>query len=307
MIIALTGVTGFIGQHLIQQLDKKDLKIFLLGKNPLNPIITTLTKNKEISFVNYDLVEGNKNISNTLKHVDVLLHLAAFVPRSNQPEDEDINKTINSNITGTFNLLRDFSPITKKIVYISTLEVYGKPITFPICESHPTDPLTYYGTSKLTAEKLVSIFSNQHGFKSTILRLSTVYGPGESYNRAVPNFIKRVNNNQSPIIYGDGSDIRDYIHVDDVVKALVNTMQNNHNGIYNIASGKGITIREISEKIIQIYGKHLKPLFKPSKSVPTNIILDISKAIKEMHFTPTVSIDDGLDTEISWYKSVSNN
>jgi UDP-glucose 4-epimerase len=304
MLIAITGGSGFLGQQLIQKLIKSDLEIALLVRTPSIPQISNLIRAKKIRLVKYDLTKGNKKLSNILRHVDGLVHLAAFVPRSNKSKDDNPIKSIKVNIEGTYNLLRDFESITEKIILTSTLEVYGRPVILPIGESHPLQPLTYYGVSKLAAEKYISVFSQHQGFKSIILRLSTVYGPGEVYDRAIPNFIRRVIKDSPPIIYGSGLDVRDYIYVDDVIDAIITAIHKDCTGTYNIASGKGYTIREVAEKIIQISGKKLKPIFKSTKETPTKIVLDIKKAKEELQFSPSVSIDEGLTEEINWYREV---
>jgi UDP-glucose 4-epimerase len=250
-------------------------------------------------FLKYDLTKGDPSIIKKVNEVDCLVHLAAYVPKSMR--NDDGNKSIETSIKGTYNLLNDFRSKVKKIVFASTLEVYGLPITSPIDETHPTCPLTYYGASKLAAENYISVFSRDNEVKNIILRFSSIYGPGEIYDRAIPNFIKAVIRGEPPIIYGDGSDVRDYLYIEDAVRAIILAIQRDRLGIYNIASGEGISIREIAEKIIRISGKSLKIVFLPRERPLTRIVFDISKASKELSFSPRTSIDEGLAKEFKWY------
>jgi len=306
MLIAITGGSGFIGRRLIKKLVESSYNLLLLGRSFDRPSISDLIKEKKVDYIKYDLTNRNPEISNTLRNVDVLVHLAAFVPRSNKPSDDDPIKNIEVNIKGTHNLLKDFENVAEKLIFASTLEVYGKPVFLPITEFHPVNPLTYYGASKLAAEKYVTIFSFQHNMKSVILRFSTVYGPEEVFDRAIPNFIRCVMEGKSPVIYGDGLDVRDYIYIDDAVDAIVAAIHRDCEGVYNIASGEGYTIHEIFEKIKDISGKDLKPIFKRSNREPTKFIFDIISARKELGFSPKVSIDHGLTEEFSWYKKVKH-
>lgn len=300
--IIITGGTGFIGSHLLIKLIENKANIVLLGRDSNKPQISDLIEKRKINFIKYDLTKGDQNISTIIADADCLVHLGAFIPRSGASTDDDLYKSIKVNIQGTCNLLKDFQPYIKKIVFASTVDVYGIPVEIPINEQHPTNPVTYYGSSKLAAEKYLSVFSGYYSIKNTILRFSHVYGPGEISNKAIPNFIRMVINGEPPIIFGDGSDVRDYVYVDDVVNATILAIQKNCNGIYNVTSGKGYSISETAKRIIKFSKKDIKPTFKPGGKKPTKFIFDISKAQKDLGYFPKNSIDEGLTKEIGWYE-----
>jgi len=303
LTIAVTGGSGFIGYNLIMKLLENNANIILLDRDPSRPQFSNLVKESRIQIIKYDLTKPKPDLPDRIKDVDCLVHLAAFVPRSNSPNDDDLEKSIEVNIKGTCNLMSFFSRIDK-IIFASTLEVYGIPKKTPINEEHPTNPLSYYGVSKLAAEKYLLAFSRRSGIRVIALRFSSVYGPGETFNRAIPNFIKSVVKGEPPVIYGDGSDVRDYVYIDDAVNAIISAILRDVEGVYNIASGKGYSIREIAEMIIQISGKNLRPVFKPSEKAPTKFIFDISKAQKELAYHPQTDIRDGLYKEYEWYKEI---
>jgi len=296
--ICITGGSGFIGSHLLQVLEKKGVVPTILGRNVSTKIEELLSKDK-VRFLKYDLASSANPSLDSLDTFDILIHLGGFVPRSIDRDDLEIG--LRTNILGTCNLLthRRF----RKVIYASTLEVYGTPKTLPITEDQTTDPTSYYGTSKLAGEKYVSAISKQLGFDATILRFSSVYGSGEMYQRAIPNFIRRALQNQPLIIRGDGSDMRDYVHVADAVDSIMLAMEG-RSGVYNIASGVGYSIREIAEKILALTGNVVNISFESSSKPPTKLVFDISKAKEQLNYKPKVSILEGLKEEIDWFRKM---
>lgn len=133
-----------------------------------------------------------------------------------------------------------------------------------------------------------------------ILRLASVYGPGEIIDRAIPNFINSVINNKSPIIYGDGSDKRDYLYIEDAAEAILCALKCFRYGTYNIASGRPYTIKQIADIIIKISGKNLKPIFKKRKKQKNDFVFDISNS-RKLGFVPKTHIIYGLKKEMVWH------
>lgn len=241
-----------------------------------------------------DLAKPHSGAVGEIGQVDVLVHLAAYVPRSKAQEYDDALKCVMTNVLGTCNLLHHVGALSRRIILISTLEVYGPPESIPISESHRTNPTSYYGASKLAAEHYLSVFCERNHKSCIILRLATVYGPGEPYRRAIPNFIRNARKGEQLTVYGDGSDIRDYLFIEDAVEAIMLTIRNRATGIYNIASGTGHSIREVAERIVTISGGHSRITYRPSGGQPTTIILDTTKARKELGFSAKVGLVEGL-------------
>lgn len=296
--ICVTGATGFLGSRLIEKLNNSDYKIFVIGRN-LKRIQNKKISN--ISYIEYDFDNPKKEmILNKINGIDCLIHLAAYVPKYRG--EDDFEKSIQTNILGTMQLIKHIGKITKKIIFGSTLEVYGSPMQLPISENHPTEPLTFYGASKLSTEKYLNIYSMDKGLKLTTLRFTSIYGPGELYDRALPNFIRYIIINKNPVIYGDGRDVRDYLYLDDAVKAIILAIEKDCEGVINIASGKAYTKKEVAEKIIQLSGKDLKLVFTHPEYKPTNFTFDISKAKNVLSFSHDTDLEAGLLKEIEWYK-----
>lgn len=290
--VVVTGGTGHIGQNLIKRLDDLNVDVIVLSRSSRNnDFLHTM-------FVRCDISkkESVEKIKKHLQNADYLIHLAAFVPKGR----DDKLKSTNVNVLGSINLMTHIFKKTK-VCYISTVEVYGKTIYLPIDEKHPCQPITYYGRSKLTAEKYLKLLLKKKGNDLIILRFASVFGPGEIIPRAIPNFIKCILENKNPIIYGDGSEKRDYLYIDDAVNAILLALKYGKNGTFNIASGRACTIKQIAENIINISNKKLKPIFKERKKQKHDFVFDISKAKKILGFRPKTKIEEGLKKEMIWH------
>lgn len=298
--ILVTGGTGFIGSRLVKRLLRTKANVIIISRNVRNPEIKKLVERGEIQLVQCDLTnqrELNK-FKNILKNVEFIVHLAAFVPKKS---DEDSLSKSMKNIRGTLNLLSMFNGI-ERFCFGSTTEVYGRPIYCPLDENHPTNPLTYYGASKLVCEKYLQVYLWRNNLPLTILRFSSVYGEGETIDRAIPNFIKSVCVGNAPVIYGNGSDLRDYVYVDDVVDGIILSLKHGKNKVYNIARGEGLSIKKIVEQIIKLSGKNLVPKFEKVMKEKVDYIFDISQARKDLHYSPRIRFEDGLKREMEWFE-----
>jgi len=297
--ICVTGATGFLGSRLVEKLDQEDVNIFVIGRNLKRLEYKRLSN---VYYIEYDL--NNPKTEKTIEKIDsidCLIHLAAYVPKHGS--EDDIRQSIETNVLGTMHLIDSIGKITKKIIFGSTLEVYGLPVQLPISEKHPTEPLTFYGASKLSAEKYLNIYSTKTGAKVIILRFTSIYGPGEIYERALPNFIRSVIKNENLLIFGEGQDVRDYLYVDDAVKAIFLAIEKDCEGVFNIASGKTYTKKEVAEEIIRLSEKDLKLVFTHPEHKSTNFTFDISKAKKVLSFSPDTDLEEGLLKEIEWYRN----
>lgn len=304
--ILITGGTGFLGKQLVKELMDYKTRITIIDKKmPLARQFEKLIKKKGIQFIGCDLTKKSdiKQIKREIKDSVIVIHLAAFVPISGNQHEDLIEKSTRVNIEGTINLVTSISDLLQKICYVSTLDAYGNPVYMPVDEQHPTNPLSYYGASKLATEKYLQVFSLKSKIPLTILRLSCTYGPGEWYERAMPNFIRAAIDKKPLVIYGDGSDVRDYLYLDDAIRAIVLALRKNSGGLYNIGSGRGYTIKEVAKKIIELTGGTSSIQFRPRLRKRTKFIFDISRAQKELSYLPQAKLEDGLKREIAWFKT----
>ncbi|MBS3115387.1 SDR family NAD(P)-dependent oxidoreductase [Candidatus Woesearchaeota archaeon] len=296
--ILVTGGNGHIGFNVLKEVVKKYKNVYVLGRRISNKL-AILIKENNVNIIKCDITDAESlsRFKNDFEKIDVVIHLAAFVPKTKEADNTDTAMKIN--LIGTMNLAK-LVKNGSKFIFISTCEVYGVPKTAIIREEHPLNPLSYYGKSKANAELFLQSYSAKKEINLVILRLTSVYGPGELINRAIPNFISAAIINKSPIIYGDGSDKRDFIFIDDVVNYIIATIEQGF-GVYNIATGKIYSIKEIAEKIIKIAKANVNVKFKEIKKHKMDYIFDITRA-KEFGYTPKIEIDEGLSKEIGWFK-----
>jgi UDP-glucose 4-epimerase len=231
----------------------------------------------------------------SMKNHDIVIHLAAKI---NIP-DSIINpeSTFDTNVKGTQNVLDALlSNHISKIVSLSSAAVYLDTIS-KIAEFSKTIPSSPYGASKLEMEKKINHFTVQYKIQSIILRLFNVYGDGQSieYAGVITQFREKINQNLPLIIYGDGSAMRDFIHVNDVVIAIILAMNSSESNTYNIASGTSTSIVDLAKIMITLSGKPLDIIFKPARSGDIlSSISDVSLAKTSLEFIPKISLIDGL-------------
>lgn len=295
--ILITGGTGFIGSNIIKKLrQNKNITLIVLSRTK------TGKEGANLEYIKCDLLDEKTlaKISSPIKNVNYTLHLAAMMPKSSF--QDELEENVEQNLIASLNLLKYLPETLKGFVYSSTIDVYGEPRYIPIDENHPTNPLTYYGISKLSAEKFINIFLRRKNIPLAILRYSQVYGPGEPKIKAIPNFIDMIIRGKSPVLYGDGSDIRDYVYVDDVVNATILALSKGLNGVFNIGFGKGYSVKEILDMIIALSRKDIKPIYKPRIKKAFKYTMDITLARDRMGYSPSTTIQEGLKNQIEFMK-----
>jgi len=263
----VTGGAGFIGSHICEELVTRGFQVISIDDYSAGKKVNLkhLKKYKNFTEVKCDITDMKK-LPACFKGVDIVFHNAASkknVCLINPRRDLEVNGT------GAFNLLElAVKNKVKKYIQASTGSVYGEPEYFPTDEKHPTGPVSYYGVSKLAAEKYVQIFHNQFGLNTTILRYFHVFGQRQEFNEfggVVSIFTRNFVNNERPVIFGSGKQERSFTYVKDVVKAnlLVATKEETNGEIYNCASAIKVQINQLCQKIAEIFDRQdLKPIYK---------------------------------------------
>ncbi|WP_068777552.1 NAD-dependent epimerase/dehydratase family protein [Paenibacillus sp. FJAT-26967] len=247
MNVLVTGGAGFIGSSIVE----------LLIENGHNVSIVDNLSTGKLEFVNkkanFYCADINDDLSELFEEIEpeVVVHHAAQI--SVQTSILEPAKDANINITGTVNLLESCIKYkVRKIIYASSAAVYGKPAYLSIDEEHPTVPISFYGISKYTPENYIKLFADLYGIKYTILRYSNVYGPrqdSKGEGGVVSIFFDKLCNDEIPVIYGSGSQTRDFIYVKDVAFANLMALNNGDNSIANISSNKQTSVNELFEVI----------------------------------------------------------
>ena len=289
MKILVTGGSGFIGSRLIKYLDSKGHKVYAIARNEV--------KSKNV--ISISLLDKSKlNLFFKKNKFDVVIHLAALI------DDSDPLDVFDNNCQSTINLLECCkSHNIQKIVYASTHAVYGSTKYVPIDENHPTTPMTNYAISKLIAENINKMYSNSHKMNIVILRITSVYGPGQPSNYMIPKMIKSCIKDKKILLhkYLNGYQIMDLIHVDDVCNAIsLSCKANVKSGIYNIARGDPITVNDISQKLSNIIGVQ-KIIIKKIPREINHFYYDVSSAKSDLGFVAKTQLSTKTLTDMINY------
>ncbi|MBA9086783.1 UDP-glucose 4-epimerase [Fontibacillus solani] len=294
MRILVTGGCGFIGSHLVDRLIEEMHEVVVVD-NLSSGFIQNL--NTAARFVEIDICD--KTISDVFEDFrpELVYHLAAQV---------DVQKSINMpgfdanvNIIGSINILNQCLKYgVNKIVYASSAAIYGNPKKLPINENFDSRPISYYGLSKYTPESYIKVFSDMNNIRYTILRFANVYGERQSYQGeggVISIFFNKYLNNETPIIYGDGTQTRDFIYVKDIVSANVLVMNKGDNEIFNVSTNTPVNINEIANKISRITKVSIEPIYRPAREGDIkDSFLDNTKMFKQLNWKPSFSIEQGL-------------
>ena len=246
--ILVTGAGGFIGGNFIRRLAEDsthEIHAVTLGQG--------LADVASVNWISCPLIDLDRNYTNLFAPgFDCVYHLAAFTPATGAMANLFL-ENYQSNIAGTFSLLRLLQGKTRKFIFASTLDVYKNGCTLPMDENSPTAPSTFYGQTKLFGEKMVSTYCQTNGIDFSILRIGHVYGPGEEkYGKIIPVLLRNSIEGNTTTITGDGSAKRDFIFISDVCKILEEFSNINWSVPVNISAGRQISIREAAETINQV-------------------------------------------------------
>lgn len=300
--VVVTGGTGFIGSHLVERLVDIGARVRVLTRAENTQHLTSVINKIELR--KCDLT-NRAEVKDSLQGAEYVFHLAAMIPKQGTQYDNPVD-SIKANILATVNICDAIltSSGFKKLVFASTTEVYGIPQKTPITEEHPTNPLTFYGASKLAAEKFIQVYSKRYDLDVAILRYSVVFGQREgAYKRAIPNFIRSLLNNQAPKIYGSGDQIRNYIYVDDAVEYTLRAIGEIPSMVYNVG-GINTSIRELVKVITALTKCEIKPESVATDTRQYDFILDNSRIERELGYHAPTPLEVGLSREIQWYLSV---
>ncbi|MGD0451282.1 MAG: SDR family NAD(P)-dependent oxidoreductase [Candidatus Bathyarchaeia archaeon] len=300
--VLVTGGAGFIGSHMVDRLVKDGYRVKVfdnLSNSKLDNIQRYLSSG-QIDFVKGDIRDASL-VQKTLKAVDLVVHFAALTSVPFSVENPDL--TFDVNLLGTLNLLR--SSIKENIdrfVFISSCAVCGDTQFPPVNEEVQTNPISPYAESKLIGERYCLGFSERKLLRSVVLRFFNVYGPRQGlndYSGVITRFIEFSRKGLPLTIYGDGSQTRDFVNVNDIVEAVLASMKSSkaEGEVFNIGSGKPTSISELAKTVLELSGLDLEIRFEKSRTGDIkDSYADISKAKTLLGFEPKVSLKTGLQT-----------
>jgi len=303
MKIVVTGGAGFIGSHITETLCDKKYEVIVVDN------LSFGYKNfvdKRAVFVRGNI--GDKNLMRqVLRGADAVIHLAASSIIKFSYEDPV--SYFHNNLTNGIALLEAMrNEKVHKIIYSSTAAVYGSPEKNPVKEDDPKNPISAYGASKLGFENALSAYYHAYGIESVSLRYFNAYGPRDEQKpatRAVPMWIKALLADKPVEVYWHAEQTRDYVYVTDIAQAHIAVLSAKGCLTYNIGSGKGIVMKDIITHIEKIAGRKLQIIDKGErKGDPEKLIADTEKIKKEIGWIPHVSLQEGLQKTIDYYKSI---
>lgn len=329
--VLVTGGAGFIGSHICERLLKEGAEVTVLDDFSTGKLANLMHIRNDITLFK-GKIEDYERVYKALKGCNIGIHEAFPYGKSGMGLEEQY---IEEGVIGTFNVLKAaVEHNIEKVVNASSVAVYGIQKYIPLDEKHPILPFLPYGVTKYAGELYCKTFSKLYGLDTTSLRYFYVYGPryAQFEHNAMVNFLNRALNNKPLLIYGDGSQIRDYTYIDDVVEGTLLAAQKEYTSgtVYNISYGEGITILELAKTIVGIINKDIEIKFAEIReykysdkytTIPIgltqkagdkwiderNYIGDITKAKKELQYDPKVKIEAGIEKTAEWLKNMKNN
>ncbi len=296
MRVLVTGGSGFIGRTVVERLLEEGYDVLILDLR--EPPIPASYIRGDIRYLN--------TVKEAIEHADLVVHLAAVVSAV-EAMDRPLD-AFRTNVEGTLNVIElSKRRNIEKVIYASSVAVYGEPRYLPIDEDHPTIPKNVYGASKLAGESLLLGYNGNYGLQCVSLRLFNVYGPNMKpgpYAGVIYKFLERIRDGESLRVEGDGKQTRDFVFVEDVAEAILRALESDRVGIYNIGTGREVSILELADLLFNITGKDMGLEFVPPR--PGDIrrsMANIDRAREELGWEPRTTLEEGLKRTVDWFFS----
>ncbi|MEH7413680.1 NAD-dependent epimerase/dehydratase family protein [Neobacillus drentensis] len=296
MKVLVTGGLGFIGSHLVDQYIHNGYEVVILD-NLSTGSLSNL--NPEARFINLSILDDSLEDWLHKEKPDIINHHAAQVNVRSSVSNPIYD--VDTNLLGTIRLLQAAGKVgIKKFIFASSGgTVYGETPEIALPETFKTKPISPYGINKLASEFYIEFYAKQYGFQSIILRYSNVYGSRQnpaSEAGVVSIFADHLRNGLSPIVYGDGEQIRDYIHVSDVVAAniLVSQLESQAQEIFNVGTGKGTSLNDLLTLFYRLYHGAKPPVYTKAKAGELGFnVLSINK-LSSLGWSPKINLKEGI-------------
>jgi UDP-glucose 4-epimerase len=304
--VLVTGGAGFIGSHLVDALVAEGCDVVVLDDLSSGSLSNLEHVKDKITFYKGD-IQDQKLLMEAAKNCEVIFHQAAMV---------SVTKTVDNPVDSAF--INDMGTLivldagrknkVKRVVLASSSAVYGDDPLLPKHENMPLKPMSPYAVQKLTGELYARIYHDLYGLETVCLRYFNVYGPRQDpsspYSGVISIFMTRAVSKKPPLIYGDGKQYRDFVFVKDVVKAnlLAATEDDAAGQIFNIGTGKHVSIKSLWDMISLFSGLKIEPEYIPSR--PGDIlesVASIEQAKSALGFEPDYLFEKGLEITFKWY------
>jgi UDP-glucose 4-epimerase len=311
--ILVTGGCGFVGSTTIDLLlhnySPRRIIIFdNLVRGTLSNVEVAL-KDPRVTFINGD-IRNVETIRSVTHGMDAVIHMATLRITACATEPREAFQVM---CEGSFNVIEAAQMAgVKKFITASSASIYGLADFFPTPETHhPYNNRTWYGSTKIMLEGLLRSFNDMYGFPYVALRYFNVYGPRMDihgkYTEVLIRWIERIANGQPPLILGDGSQTMDFVYIEDVARSNILALQSEvTDDVYNIASGTETSLNQLADLLLKVMDSNLKPEYGPERKVNpvSRRLANISKAEEILGYRPQVSLQDGLNRLVFWWKSL---
>lgn len=305
--VLVTGGAGFIGSNLVKRLLEEGNTVTVLD-NFMSGYRSNLDPFPAVHIIEGD-IRDKTTVEKAIQGAEVVFHLAASVGNKRSIDQPITDAEIN--VLGTLNILEAARKAgIRKIVTSSSAGIFGELKTMPIKEDHPIEPDSPYGCTKLCEEKLCLSYAKLYDIEAVCLRYFNVYGPNQrfdAYGNVIPIFVFRMLRDEPLIIFGDGEQTRDFVHVNDVVQANIRAAETiGVSGAFNIASGTCVSINRLVELITK--GSSIKTKIEHGPERPGDVrhsLADISFAHRIIDYTPSVNLEIGIAEYVLWARIIS--
>lgn len=305
----VTGAAGFIGSHLTEELIDRGFEVRALDNLSTGDLdnLQAVSDHDAFTYIKGD-IRDRSTVEESLDGVEYVFHQAAVASVQRSFDEPSVVSEVNC--TGTSILLEAIEKFdVESVVVASSAAVYGSSDALPKHESMSVEPESPYALSKYYTEQAAVQLGQQYGINAVGLRYFNVFGPRQDpdgeYAAVVPKFIDLLIEGERPVIFGDGAQSRDFVHVDDVVQANIKAAKSGCTGeILNIASGTRTTINELVDYLNEILERDIEPQHTdPRPGDIRHSTADISNARDKIGYIPTISIEDGLRQTVAWFDS----
>lgn len=306
--ILVIGGAGLIGSHVVDELLKTEVSEIVIYDNFFRGSMDNLKaalEDPRVSIFGHggDILQRDI-LDKAMEGVDGVFHLAAlWILQCHEYPDT----AFDVNVRGTFNvIMAAIKNKVKRVVYSSSASVYGDAVVIPMVEDHPYNNFTFYGASKIAGEHFFKSLGRRYGLDWVGLRYMNVYGPRQDYKGAyiavMHKILDRIEQGESPIVFGDGSQQYDFIHVTDVARSNTLAMMSKASEqCYNVGRGIGTSIKELTELLLDLTGSDLPIKYEPAGlTFVTNRIGCPEAAARDLDFTWTIDLEDGMRSLIEW-------
>lgn len=297
MHLVVIGGAGFVGRHFVAAALQHGHRVTVVGRRETEPedLVCHVYRSGGLEGLAADL--------DLLARADLICHFAtATTPAASNREPL---ADLDGNLRQTVQLLESMRRSgNRRILYLSSGgAVYGAPQHLPIDERHPLNPISSYGVVKVAIENYLRMYEANQDFRATIIRPSNPYGPGQDLSGqigAVTTFLRAAFKEEPITIWGDGTVVRDYIFISDLVSLLLLAVESQFSGVFNCGSGVGTSLIDLIDAVERASGRQLSTQFEPARAFdPSQVILDVSSASRTFGWRPAMTLAQGIDLTIA--------